>query len=256
MELTIWGILILSLIVLIAGFIDSIAGGGGLLTVPAYLFLGIPPQETLGTNKLVSCMGTAAAVGNFIKNKKVVFKIILAGALFSVIGSIFGAEAILFFNQDTAGRIITLMLPLGLVAILIPRRNKTTDNPSFTKADIYIKTPLICFIMGFYDGFFGPGAGSFLAIGFYLFVKLDLIKATGNAKIFNLASNFGSLVAFMFAGKVVYSIALPLIASSMIGNYLGSVAAIKNGAGFIKVFLCSVLIMVFISLSVKYFYFK
>lgn len=256
MELTVWGILLLSIVVLIAGFIDSIAGGGGLLTVPAYLFLGIPPQETLGTNKFVSCMGTAAAVGNFIKNKKIVFKIILAGTLFSVIGSIFGTEAILYFNQDIAGKIITFMLPIGLVAILIPRKKRITDNSSFTKADICIKTPLICFIMGFYDGFFGPGAGSFLAIGFYLFVKLDLIKATGNAKIFNLASNFGSLIAFMFAGKVIYSIALPLIISSMLGNYLGSVAAIKNGAGFIKIFLCSVLIMVFISLFIKYFYFR
>lgn len=256
MELTIWGILLLSIIVLIAGFIDSIAGGGGLLTVPAYLFLGIPPQEVLGTNKFVSCMGTLVAVGNFIKNKKVVFKIILAGILFSIIGSIAGAEAILFFEQETAGKIITLMLPAGIAAILIPRKKRTAEILAFTKVDLYIKTPLICFTLGFYDGFFGPGAGSFLAIAFYLFVKLDLIKATGNAKIFNLTSNFGSLIAFIIAGKVVYSITVPLIISGMVGNYLGSLTAIRNGAGFIKIFICAVLIMVFISLSLKYFYFK
>ncbi len=256
MELTIWGILLLSTIVLIGGFIDSIAGGGGLLTLPGYLFLGIPPQESLGTNKFVSGIGTSVAVGNFIKNKKVVLKIVLAGVLFSIIGSILGAECILYFDQVTAGKIITIMLPAGLVAVLIPRKARTVDSFSFSKADIYIKTPLICFILGFYDGFFGPGAGSFLAIGFYLFVKLDLIKATGNAKIFNLASNFGSMISFMLAGKVVYSIVVPLIAASMFGNYIGSMTAIKKGAGFIKVFLCAVLLMVFISLSIKYFYFQ
>jgi len=255
MELTIWGILILSMVVLVAGFIDSIAGGGGLLTVPAYLFLGIPPQEALGTNKFVSCIGTSAAVATFIKNKKVVMKIVLIGVAFSIVGSIFGTEAILLFNQSTAGKIITLMMPAGMVAVLIPRKKIVSDELLLTKADLYIKTPLICFIMGFYDGFFGPGAGSFLAIEFYLFVKLDLIKATGNAKVFNLASNFGSLIAFIFAGKVIYSVAIPLILSSMLGNYLGSLTAIKTGAGLIKVFLCFVLVMVFISLLIKYFYF-
>lgn len=256
MELTIWGILILSLIVLIAGFIDSIAGGGGLLTVPAYLFLGIPPQETLGTNKFVSCIGTSAAVAAFIKNKKIILKIILFGIPFSIVGSVVGAEAILYFNQATAGKIITLMLPAGMIAVLIPRKKIVSDTSALTKPDLYIKTPLICFIMGIYDGFFGPGAGSFLAIGFYILVRLELIKATGNAKVFNLASNFGSLIAFIIAGKVIYSVALPLVLSSMLGNYLGSITAMKNGAGFIKIFLCFVLVMVFISLSVKYFYFK
>lgn len=255
MELTIWGILILSLIVLIAGFIDSIAGGGGILTVPAYLFFGIPPQEALGTNKFVSCIGTSAAVAAFIKNKKVILKIILFGVPFSIIGSVFGAEAILYFNQATAGKIITLMLPAGVVAVLIPRKKIVSDTSALTKADLYVKTPLICLVMGFYDGFFGPGAGSFLAIGFYIFVKLELIKATGNAKVFNLASNFGSLIAFIIAGKVIYSIAAPLVFFSMLGNYLGSVTAIKNGAGFIKILLCFVLVMVFISLIFKYFYF-
>lgn len=255
MELTIWGILILSLVVLIAGFIDSIAGGGGLLTVPAYLFLGIPPQETLGTNKLVSCIGTSVAVATFIKNRKVILKIILFGLPFSIIGSVFGAEAILYFNQLAVGKIITFMLPAGLIAVLVPRKKIVSDTIALTKPDLYIKTPLICFIMGAYDGFFGPGAGSFLAIGFYLFVRLELIKATGIAKVFNLTSNFGSLIAFIVAGKVIYSIAVPLMISGMIGNYLGSIAAIKNGTGFIKVFLCFVLVMVFISLLLKYFYF-
>ena len=255
MELTIWGILILSMVVLVAGFIDSIAGGGGLLTVPAYLFLGIPSHETLGTNKFVSCIGTSAAVATFIKNKKVVFKIVFIGIAFSIIGSVIGTETILHFSQITAGKIITLMMPLGMVAVLIPRKKIVSDELLLTKPDLYIKTPIICFILGFYDGFFGPGAGSFLAIAFYIFVRLDLIKATGNAKIFNLASNFGSLITFIIAGKVIYSVALPLIISSMLGNYLGSLTAIKTGAGLIKIFLCFVLFMVFISLLMKYFHF-
>ena len=252
MELSITIVIALCAVVFVAGFIDSVAGGGGILTLPAYLFVGIPPQCALGTNKLVSFFGTTMAVYNFIRNKKIVLKIIFIGILFSVLGSIAGTKSILFFNQEVAGRIITILLPLGAAAFFIPAKVVTLGY-EFTKVDYYIKTPVICFALGFYDGFFGPGAGTFLAILFFMFVRVDLIRSTGNAKVFNLSSNLGSLITFVAAGKVVYAIALPLVISSMLGNYIGSYFAIRRGAKFIRFFIAIVLIFIIFVMFAKYF---
>ena len=112
---------------------------------------------------------------------------------------------------------------------------------------------MICLTIGFYDGFFGPGTGAFLALAFNTFIKLNLVEATANAKVFNFVSNFGALVAFMINGKVLYVIALPLVASGMLGNYIGSHLAIKKGEKFIKIFLVLVLVILIITLILKYF---
>ncbi|HBM17123.1 MAG TPA: hypothetical protein DD381_12380 [Lentisphaeria bacterium] len=248
-------ILFLSVVIFIACFIDSIAGGGGLLTIPAYLFAGLPAQYALGTNKLVMSAGTSVAAFNYIRNKKVIWKVVFSGLFFAVIGSILGTKAILLFDHAAATKIITILLPVGLVAVLIPKKKRKThvEEELITRSDLYFKAPLICLITGFYDGFFGPGTGAFLAIGFYVFMDMDLLKATGNAKIFNLASNVGSMVTFIIAGKIVYSIVLPLVSASMLGNYAGSHFAIKKGTGFIKLFLVLIIILVFISMFAKHF---
>lgn len=252
MEIDLVTIIILASISFIAGFIDSIAGGGGLLMIPSYLLAGLPPHIALGTNKFVATIGTGSAVFNFIRKGKISYKIILAGILFALSGAYIGSKVILHFDQNLVGKIIVFLLPLGIIATLYPKKSATKKN-SVSKNDLYVKTPLICLITGFYDGFFGPGTGAFLALAFYIFLKLNLIEATANAKVFNFLSNFGSLIAFIISGKILYIMALPLVVTNVLGNYLGSHLAIKKGEKFIKFFLIIVMLILLATLVYKFF---
>ncbi|MCP4181080.1 MAG: TSUP family transporter [bacterium] len=255
MEIATHTLLILLIVVFIAGFIDSIAGGGGLLTVPAYLLSGFPPDFALGTNKLVNCSGSGVAIINFIKNNKFTKEILVVGIITAAVGSVIGTKSVLLFDPTTTGKLITFLLPVGMASLLIPKKSKGIKS-HVTNRDIYLLTPLICFTFGFYDGFFGPGTGSFLAILFFSVMRLDLTTATGNAKIYNFVSNLGSLITFIFAGKIFYLAALPLIGAAMAGNYLGSYMAIKKGNNFIKIFLFSVLAAIFVIFLLKYIIFS
>lgn len=251
MEISALTIVALSFVAFLAGFIDSVAGGGGLLMVPAYLLAGLPPHVTLGTNKFVSSFGTSMAVYNFVRKGKTSLKIILCGVLFVLCGAFIGSKTVLLVNQDLLGKMIVFLLPVGVVATLYPKK-KLAHAHNLVKTDFYLKIPLIGLIVGFYDGFFGPGTGSFLALSFYVFLRLNLIEATANAKVFNLISNLGALTAFVIGGKVFYALGIPLAIASMLGNYTGSHLAIKKGEKFIKLFLVIVLAILFVTLVWKF----
>lgn len=235
-----------------AGFIDSIAGGGGLLTLPSFLIAGLPPHYALGTNKFVSTTGTSVAVFNYIRSGKVSFRIIGAGILFILCGSFIGSKMILHFDQAIAGKIIIFLLPVGVTATLIPKRNGSGRNETGWKR-LFLLIPVICFAIGFYDGFFGPGTGAFLALSLHLFLKLDLIEATANAKVFNLLSNIGGLAGFILGGTVLFKVGIPLAAANMLGNWFGSHLAIRKGEGVIRFFLTLVLVILFATLIWKFF---
>jgi uncharacterized protein len=244
-------ILLLSAMSFLAGFIDSVAGGGGLVLIPSLLLAGIPPQAALGTNKFGAIFGTATALANFMKNKTVIWKIAGFGLAFSILGSVMGTKAILIFDQQTTAKVILMMLPVTAVVTFLPKRQLKTSISDFTRRDLYLYTPLLCLIVGFYDGFFGPGTGTFLIFGFYIFLGLHLINASSVAKVFNLASNAGSFVTFALAGKVLYGIGIPIALSNLAGGYLGSILAIKKGQQFIKVFLLIVFAILFITLILR-----
>lgn len=246
-------ILLLSLVGFFAGFIDSIAGGGGLLVIPAYLIAGIPPQIALGTNKFQATLGTSVSTINFIHKGKVSFKVVMSGIVFALLGAYTGSRLILSFNPDIIGKIIVFMLPLGIIATLYPRKNATHAH-NLTKVDFILKIPLICLIIGFYDGFFGPGTGSFLTLAFYIFMKLNLIEATANAKVFNFMSNLGALVAFIASGKILFILGIPMAVANMAGNYFGSRLVLKKGEKVVKLFLIIVLVILSITLILKYFF--
>lgn len=245
-------IILLSLVGFTAGFIDSIAGGGGLLTIPAFIIAGVPPKIALGTNKFQATLGTSISTGNFIHKGKVSLKIVTSGILFALVGSFIGSKVIISLNPDIVGKIIVFLLPLGIIATLTPRK-VTIESQILSKTDIFIKVPVICLIIGFYDGFFGPGTGSFLALSFYVFMKLNLIEATANAKVFNFLSNLGALAAFISSGKVLYSLGLPMALCNMAGNYLGSHLVLKKGSKVIRIFLLIVLAILSITLIWKFF---
>jgi len=244
-------IIILSAVSFLAGFIDSIAGGGGLLLLPSLLLAGIPPQVALGTNKFASSIGTGAALINFILKKKVVWKITASGIAFSLLGSFIGTKTILIFNNETVGKIIIFLLPLAMLITLIPQKERATGNEP-SRFDLTIKIPAICLLIGFYDGFFGPGTGSFLIIAFYIFIGLGLVQSSATAKVFNLASNLGALAIFILEGKVIFMLGIPLAIANILGNYLGSNLAVKKGANTIKFFLLLSLSILMISLIWKY----
>lgn len=242
---------ILSGVSFLAGFIDSIAGGGGLILLPSLILAGLPPQVALGTNKFASSVGTVTALINFVLKKMVVWKIAASGIIFSLLGSLAGTKAILFFDNETAGRIIIFLLPFAMLITLIQQKEQTKEkDPS--RFDLAVKIPFICFIIGFYDGFFGPGTGSFLIIAFYLFIGLGLVKSSATAKVFNLASNLGALTIFIIEGKVIYLLGIPLAAANILGNYLGSSLAVKKGANTVKLFLLLSLTILMVSLIWKY----
>lgn len=241
-------VLLLALMSFLAGFIDSVAGGGGLVLLPSLLLAGISPQAALGTNKFAAIFGTSTALANFMKHGKVIWKIAGFGLAFSIIGSVIGTKAILYFDPNTTAKIIIMMLPITAIVTFLPKRQLKTSISDFSKRDLYLYTPLLCFIVGFYDGFFGPGTGTFLIFAFYIFLGLHLINASAMSKVFNLASNVGSFVTFAFADKVLYGIGIPIAISNLAGGYLGSILAIKKGQQFIKVSLLIVFGILFVTL--------
>jgi len=236
-----------------AGFVDSIAGGGGLIGMPALLLAGVPPHIALATNKFSATFGTFVATWNYARNKRIIWKIAAYGIPPALLGAWLGSEAILFISEDLAGKIIVALLPFAAVATFLSKNKKRGESQDLSKADLWFWVPLITFIIGFYDGLFGPGTGSLLIISFGFFLSMNLVKASATAKVFNLVSNIGALVVFLFAGKVWFLVGVPAAVANIAGNFLGSHLAIKKGDAFIKVILVAVITTLFASLVWKYF---
>ncbi len=235
----------------IAGFVDSIAGGGGLLLLPSFLLAGLPPQSALGTNKFSAMFGTATALVNFALQKKVLWKIAAIGVPFTMIGAVSGTKLVLFCDQATTAKMILFLLPVTALLTFLPKKRLKTSLAEFSKTNLYVHVPLMCGIIGFYDGFFGPGTGTFLIFGFYLFLGLHLIQASAIAKVFNLASNISSFTTFALAGKVIYTLGLPIAFANMLGGYLGSHLAIRRGQRLIRWLLFAVFFLLFVTVIFK-----
>ncbi|QUM83918.1 TSUP family transporter [Moritella sp. 28] len=251
-DITVWILLALMASALAAGFIDSIAGGGGLILVPSFILVGLPPQVALGQEKIVSTLGTIAAIRNFVKNKKVIWTAVASGIPAGLIGAYVGAEAILYFDPDTVGKIILGMLPIGIVISFIPKKDHHQSDQTINAKIIYFGVPLAVLIIGFYDGFFGPGTGSFLILVLHYLLKFDLVSASATSKLFNFSSNIGALIAFMLAGKLLYMLAFPLVMMNLIGNHLGSASAMKLGPNFVRKTLSVSLMLLMASLGYKF----
>ncbi len=246
--------LILSLVSFLAGFIDSIAGGGGLLLVPSLLLAGLPPQTALGTNKFAATLGTSTALLNFIRSRQVVWKIAVYGIVPALLGGFFGSKAILSFDNKIVGKMIVFLLPFAALAVLYPKNVQSRAQKNrFSKLDLFLKIPMICFPIGFYDGFFGPGTGSFFITCFYLFLGIGLLQASATTKVFNFLSNLGALALFLFEGKVIFLLGFPLALANIAGNVAGSHLAIKKGAKVVKAFLLISLSGLFATLVWQYF---
>lgn len=216
----------------LGAFIDSIVGGGGLITVPALMTIGMPMPMLLGTNKLAASCGAVTSFLNFWRAGKIA-KVVLPLMLLSFLGSMAGAGCVYLIPEKILKSII--VCALVAVAIYTFFRKDWTDMPVKESMGwgTLIGASLIASVFGFYDGFFGPGTGSFMIFGF-LFLGFDFLTAAGNAKALNFASNIGAFVAFGAGGSVIWGYGAFMAPAMILGAYCGSKLAIKKGASYVR----------------------
>ena len=232
----------LSALIFLGGFIDSIAGGGGLITVPAYVLTGMPIHMALGSNKFTSFFGTAFSAINFLRNKKVFLKAVPISVVLAMVGSALGAWVVLLVDPGMLRIILIVIVPIVAIFVLAKKDfGKESRMDTLKTRTILIGAGIAAFTIGFYDGFFGPGTGTFLILIFTVFLRFDLVTANGNAKIINLSSNAGSLITFIANGQVAWQLVIIAAIFGMAGNLIGSTLAIKIGAKVIKPLLVVVL---------------
>lgn len=238
MEISLQVYLLLAVCSFVAGVVDSIAGGGGLLTVPALLAAGLPPATALATNKLQSSFGSFSASYFFVAKKLVDLRQMKPVIVFTFVGSALGTILIQRIDSSQLSRVIPFML-LGFAVYFIfsPRLGDVDQHKriSFTLFSVLAGS-----LIGFYDGFFGPGTGSFWALAFVSLVGFNLSKATAHSKVLNFVSNIASLLMFLFGGKILWSLGLIMGVGQFAGAQVGAHLVVKKGTRLIKPLLIAV----------------
>jgi len=217
-----------------AGFVDSIAGGGGIITLPALLAAGVPPHQALATNKLQSSFGSFTATLNYARLGLMNPKELLIGVFFTFVGAATGATVVQWFPANRLESLIIVMLIVIFIYTALtpklglePKPHKIPHTLFYTVAGLLI---------GFYDGFFGPGTGSFWTMALVLLLGLDLKAATAQTKLFNFTSNIVSLGVFLYAGLVLWTVGVVMGVGQIAGAFLGSTLVHKREVKFIRVF--------------------
>lgn len=244
MEITYQTFLIVCPFLFLAGLIDAIGGGGGLISLPAYLIAGLPPHAAVATNKMSSTCGTTLATFRFIKNKLVNFKLAVPSIIAAIIGSTIGANLSLLLSENIMLYIMIAILPVCAFLVLNKKlfRDGGEEEVTLNKRT-YLTATVAAFIVGMYDGFYGPGTGTFLIIALTIFAKLSIKTANAQAKVINLTSNITSLVIFLLNGEVILTVGLAAAACNMVGGYIGAGLVMKNGAKIVKPSILFVLIL-------------
>lgn len=231
----------------LGGFIDSISGGGGLITLPAYLAIGLPPHLAMGTNKLSSTAGTLTATIRYLRGGKIHLRTAAIAGAMALIGAALGARLNMVLNEEYLRYLLLAVLPVIAFITLKKKKNRgETDEHTLLKPSLLtILSMAIGFVIGTYDGFFGPGTGTFLIFLFTGLTRFDATTASGNAKVVNLMSNLSSLVTFAIAGKVLFILGLPGAVFGILGNYIGSGLALRYNTKVIRPMLIVSLILLF-----------
>jgi hypothetical protein len=228
-----------------SGFVDSIAGGGGLISVPVLMTTGMPPQMVLGTNKLQSSFGAFSSVYNYTRKGVVNLKDCVSGIVFTIIGAVFGTTAVQLMDPALIRHLIPVLLVPVFVYTLV-------SGSMDTQREARMPRTLFFFVagtgLGFYDGFFGPGTGSFWAAALVFFMGMELTKATGTTKVMNFTSNIVALSLFVIGGNVNYAAGFVMAAGSIIGARVGSSLAVKKGSRFIRPVFVSIVMLTIIRL--------
>ena len=244
MALTPVTFLIVCPMLFLAGLVDSIGGGGGLISLPAYLLAGLPAHTAIATNKLSSACGTSLATARFIRKGLVNFRLAVPSVAAAVIGSSLGAHLSLSVSETAMKYILPGILPAA--AFFVLNRNLFRDEGRNTAAADR-RTVLVCiisaFLIGMYDGFYGPGTGTFLIIAFTVFARMSVGSANAQAKVINLTSNITSLAVFLMNGQVLIPLGLAAAVFNMAGNWVGSGLAISKGTRIVRPVILLVILL-------------
>lgn len=225
-----------------SGFIDSIAGGGGLISVPTYLLFGVPPEFILGTNKTVSTTGGTLALWRYIKAGLINWPIMASAVVMSLIGSFLGAQYSKHLSEKHMLIMLLVITPFILFISQFKKASSENIDLSFSMG-LAVKAALIGFCIGSYDGFFGPGTGSFFIVALVWVLGMNLQGASANARLLNYSSNLSAFVAFLMAGRILWSVALIAILGSLLGNFMGSKLMLEKSDKIIKPVFNLVLIL-------------
>ena len=246
-EYTIISLVILAVLAFVAGFIDAVVGGGGLIQLPALLIQF--PQTNLptlfGTNKIAALSGTIIAAVQYAKKVKFNLVLLLIISLFAYLASGAGAKIVSLLDVQMLKPIILVILIAIAIYTIFKKDLGSIQLKQISLKKQMIYGSLIGIVVGFYDGFFGPGTGSFLVLGFVLFLGMDFMHASAYAKIVNCITNLSALVVFINQGNYLLNIAVLMGVSNILGSYLGSHMAIKKGNAFIRnIFIFIVMLMI------------
>ena len=229
----IWVVLIICVGVFCASFIDAIGGGGGIISVPCYLLAGLPAHFALGTNKLSSCIGTIASTARYIKNGCVDWLLGIPSIALALVGAHLGTRLQLMVEEKYLQYVLLAVLPV-IAVIMLRKKNLPEQKGNMNE---WLRRSIVwgaSLLVGTYDGFYGPGTGTFLLLIFCYLGKIDVRTASGNVKLVNLSSNIGALATSLMAGKVLIPIGLIAAVFSIAGQYIGSGLALKNGSKIVK----------------------
>lgn len=247
MTLTFDTFLIVCPLLFLAGLVDAIGGGGGLISLPAYLLAGVPIHNAIATNKLSSACGTTLATLRFIRQGLVNWHLALPTILLAIAGSSLGANASMATEEGIMEGILFAVLPVVAFLVLNPRLfHDNADAPMKLDRRTWLTALLSSFLVGMYDGFYGPGTGTFLIVAFTVFAKLSLRTANAQAKVINLTTNLTSLTIFLLNGQVVFLLGLAAALCNMAGNYVGAGLAMTKGSRITRPVILLVLCLLFL----------
>lgn len=223
----------------LGGFVDAIAGGGGMVTIPALLSVGIPPHLALGTNKLQGCFGSLTAALNYRRSNIVRFRDTGVGIIFTAFGALAGTISVQLISPQLLRQSIPIML-LGLLIYMLfnPRIGDRLGEPKIGLNLFYL---LFGCMIGFYDGFFGPGTGTIWTLVYVLWLGFDLKKSTAHTKVMNLTSNAISTLVFSLGGHVLLFAGIVMGVGQIVGAYAGSQVVVKRSTGFIRLFSMAIM---------------
>ena len=244
-ELTLTTFLIVCPLVFLGGFVDAVAGGGGLISLPAYMIAGLPVHNSIATNKLSSGMGTTVSTIRFARGGNIPWKKALPCVIMAMIGSAAGARLALLVDAELFKRLMLVIIPIAAYYVLKNKSMGEEPDPLDFKS-MMIRASAVALVIGMYDGFYGPGTGTFLILLLSSFAKFRLGEANGVAKSINLTTNITSLAVYLMSGKVIIILGLIAGLFGIAGNYIGVSFFNEKGAKAVKPIILVVLTIFFI----------
>lgn len=237
-------IILLCIAAFFAGFVDAIVGGGGLIQTPIAMILlpNYAVATLIGSLKIPAFSGTSFAAFQYLKQVKMNWKLLSIMALIAFCAAFLGSSLLVVVSNDFMKPLLLVVLVALAIYTFTKKDFGTHQEKNLSNKKQLFYAVLLSICIGFYDGFIGPGTGSFLVFGFVMVLGFDFLHASANAKMVNLATNFGSICLFVLKGKIIWSIAIPMAICNAFGGWLGAKLAIKKGNGFIRVFFLIVVV--------------